>query len=290
MNVKKLSRSKTSVSSHVLAKRRFKEYMMLLLIVFLSFVTALAVFFLDATKDLRNRAADDVSMVCNRQCNENRDCLSNMVCWAYNRPSDQKGLCRLDSNPNNERCEQRKGVGFIIQVYEDKNADGVRNNNEFGQSWDFTWDKNEDEYWRQYITYSEKNGEGGRVSDVGPGDRIRVRIKDKGGWEVTTPKEMKSVMANEDTKVIYFGVRVPPVVVPVVKKAQSTVVVAKTNSQILYGTLGDKPSPTPSPSPSPTPSPTPVVQAQQQGGGFLWWLRMFFRKLYCSVTRSCVEY
>ncbi|MBI5151247.1 MAG: hypothetical protein HZA34_01605 [Candidatus Pacebacteria bacterium] len=286
------SQKKSFSSSHSSAQKRFKEYLTLLLIVFLSFVTALAVFFLDATKDLRNRAVDDVSMVCNRQCSENRECLSNMVCWPYGRPSDQKGLCRLDSNPNNEKCEQRKGVGFIIQVYEDKNADGIRNNNEQGQSWEFQWDKNEDEYWRQYITYAEKNGEGGRVSDVAPGDRIRIRVKEKGGWEVTTPKEMKSVMADETTKVSYFGVRVPPVPSPTVKKSTTVTKTVVDTSTTQYRMLGSKASPTPSPSlsPSPVPTPTPTMEVRQQSGGFLWWLRMFFRRLYCSVTKTCTEY
>jgi hypothetical protein len=117
--------------------QRRQEYLLLALIVFLSFVTALAVFFLDATKDLRQRAAETVSMVCNRSCTENRDCLSNMVCWPYGRPSDQKGYCRLDSNPENVNCQERQGVGFIIQVYNDLNADGIRNNNEQGQGWEY---------------------------------------------------------------------------------------------------------------------------------------------------------
>ena len=35
-------------------------------------------------------------------------------------------------------------------------------------------------------------------------------MKEKGGWELTTPTEMALVMATETTKVAYFGVRIPP--------------------------------------------------------------------------------
>lgn len=263
-----------------------KEYLLLALIVFLSFATALAVFFLDATKDLRNRAVEDVSLVCNRLCTENRECLSNMVCWPYNRPSDQKGTCRLDSNPNNDQCKERAGIGFIVQVYEDKDASGRRDNNEQGQSWDFVWDKNGDENWRTYATYAEKNGEGGRVGDLEAGDRIRVRVKEKGGWELTTPTEMALVMATETTKVAYFGVRIPPkavikttsVVAPIVKKIASS-------TPASSPALGAKATPTPTPSLMPTPS--PVVVAQEEKLGFLGWLRLFFRKIYCSISKSC---
>lgn len=288
MKLKKTARSRSFKSPY--AKSRAKEYLLLALIVFLSFATALAVFFLDATKDLRNRAVEDVALVCNRQCVENRECLSNMVCWPYGRPNDQKGLCRLDSNPNNEQCKGREGIGFIVQVYEDKNASGRRDNNEQGQSWDFVWDKNSDENWRSYTTYAEKNGEGGRVGDLQAGDKIRIRVKEKGGWELTTPTEMVLIMASETTKVGYFGVRVPPKVVvkPVIKVASVQV---KDDDPLPVSTkLGSKASPSPSPSvmPSPSPSPSPQIVQQQTQLGFLGWLRLFFRKIYCSVSKNCV--
>ncbi len=289
MNVTKTARSKSSKSSYY-SRSRAKEYLLLALIVFLSFATALAVFFLDATKDLRNRAVEDVSLVCNRMCTENRECLSNMVCWPYNRPSDQKGTCRLDSNPNNEQCKERQGIGFIVQVYEDKDASGRRDNNEQGQSWDFIWDKNGDENWRPYSTYSEKNGEGGRVGDLQANDRIRVRVKEKGGWELTTPTEMALVMANETTKVAYFGVRVPPKVVKTVATTTTTSIVKKiaSPSPVSSPALGARSSPTPFPKATMTPSPSPLVVAQEQEKlGFLGWLRLFFRKIYCSVSKNC---
>lgn len=287
MKLTKSARSASSKNSYY-KRSRMKEYLLLALIVFLSFATALAVFFLDATKDLRNRAAEDISLVCNRTCTENRECLSNMVCWPYNRPSDQKGTCRLDSNPNNEQCKERTGIGFIVQVYEDKDVSGRRDNNEQGQSWDFVWDKNGDENWRPYTTYTEKNGEGGRVGELQAGDRIRVRVKEKGGWELTTPTEIALVMATETTKVAYFGVRIPPKVVKTVAPVVITTAVKKIASPtpVSSPALGAKMSPTPSPSMMPSPSPVVVAQVQENLG-FLGWLRLFFRKIYCSVSKSC---
>jgi hypothetical protein len=293
---KKQSRSqKTQQMSF--AEKRKQELFFLLLIVFLSFSTALAVFFLDSTKDLRNRAADDITTLCNRSCDENRDCLENMVCHPYNRASGQKGVCRLDSNPDQDKCQQKQGIGFIVQVYNDKDADGRRGDGEAGQDWEFSWDRNKDEDWRNYQTYADKNGEGGRVAELTAGDVIRVRIKSKGGWEVTTPTEMQIVMATETTRVAYFGVRQPPTPTPVTKAAPAT-------SQTKGGlggedstapTLGSRPSASPTPviSPSPrpilTPTPSPiVVQEQQEGLGFLGWLRSLFRRLYCAITKQCV--
>lgn len=271
-------------------KFRSQELGMLGAVLFLSIMLFLFVFFLDSTKDLRGRAVDSISTVCNRSCTENRDCLSNMVCWPYGRPSDQKGYCRLDSNPNSDTCQDRQGQGFIVQVYTDLNANGIRDNNEQGAGWDFLWDRNKDESWRPYTTYAEKNGEGGRVANLDAGDVIRVRIQNKGGWEVVTPTEIQLVMANETTRVAYFGVRQPGAKSPATPKATVTPSVTK-------GGLGGVPEPElalPSPklqiltSPSPTPTPV-VITPPQQSYGFLGWVRLLFRRLYCWVSRSCTE-
>lgn len=271
------------------AKARVKEFALLALIVFLSFATALAVFFLDVTKDLRQRAADDVASFCNRSCEQNWDCLSNMVCWPYNRSSDQKGVCRLDSNPNNDKCQQRQGVGFIVQVYNDLNGNGFRDNDEQGVAWKFKWDRNKDEQWRDYDTYAERNGEGGRVGDLNAGDVIRVRIQGQGGWEVTTPTEMQAIMADETTRVAYFGVR-RPVASPTPKPTPTPTSVTKgglggadtVSSPTPAVRVLTSPSPSPTMSPSPTPTPAPVQQV-----GFLGWLRQIFRNFYCWITKSC---
>ena len=273
-------------------KFRPQELQMLGAVLFLSVILFLLVFFLDSTKDLRGRAADSVATVCNRSCVENRDCLSNMVCWPYGRPSDQKGLCRLDSNPTNELCQDRQGQGFIVQIYNDLNGNGIRDNNEQGASWDVLWDHNKDESWRPYTTYADKNGEGGRIAGLDPGDIIRIRIQNKGGWEVVTPGEMQLVMANETTRLAYFGIR------PIVAKVTPTVVVkAPSAPAVTKGGVGGVPEPTfASPSPklqvltSPSPTPTPVVvQQPQQSTGFLGWLRQQFRRFYCWVSKSCTE-
>lgn len=288
--MRKSSRNILSTSS---TKRfRSQELGMLGAVLFLSVILFLLVFFLDSTKDLRGRAADSVATICNRSCVENRDCLSNMVCWPYGRSSDQKGFCRLDSNPASEVCQDRLGQGFIVQVYNDLNANGIRDNNEQGANWDVLWDRNKDESWRPYTTYSEKNGEGGRVADFGSGDIIRIRIQPKGGWEIVTPGEMQLVMANETTRLAYFGVRpiVPKVIPTVVPKASIKPAVTK-------GGLGGVSEPSfASPSPklqvltSPSPSPTPVaIQQPQQSVGFLGWLRQQFRRFYCWVSKSCTE-
>jgi len=295
---------KSKSNSSVLRKRarmRTKEYALLALILFLSISTVFFVYFLDVTKDLRNRAAD-IKAVCNTQCSQNSDCLSNMVCWPYGRPSDQKGLCRLDSNPSNDQCNERQGIGFIIQVYNDKNGTGTRENLEEGLSWDFTWDRNGDEDWRQYVTYAEKNGEGGRVADLNHGDKIRVRIKEKGGWNVVTPKEMYSIMATETTRVVYFGVRVPPAPSPTPKVKASPVVTkgglgseeepveTASPSPKLGASFSPSPLATASllPKPSTTPVAVPIQPQQPQKIGFLGWLRLLFRRLYCSITKSCI--
>ncbi len=277
---------------HTTSMKRFRsqELGMLGAVLFLSVMLFLFVFFLDSTKDLRGRAVDSVATVCNRSCTENRDCLSNMVCWPYGRPSDQKGYCRLDSNPNNDQCQDRQGQGFIVQVYNDLNANGIRDNNEQGAGWDALWDRNKDESWRPYMTYADKNGEGGRVANLDAGDIIRVRIQGKSGWEVITPTEMQLVMANETTRVAYFGVRQPGAKGIATPKASVQPAVTK-------GGLGGEPElALPSPTPklqiltSPSPSPTPVViQQPQQSLGFLGWLRQLFRRFYCGVSRSCTE-
>ncbi len=280
------------LSTTSMKKFRSQELSMLGAVLFLSVMLFVFVFFLDSTKDLRGRATDSVATVCNRSCTENRDCLSNMVCWPYGRPSDQKGYCRLDSNPNNDQCQDRQGQGFIVQVYNDLNANGIRDNNEQGAGWDVLWDRNKDESWRPYMTYADKNGEGGRIANLDAGDIIRVRIQGKGGWEVITPTEMQQVMANETTRVAYFGVR------QVGAKSTATPK-ASVQPAITKGGLGGVTEPElvlPSPtsklqiltSPSPTPTPV-VIQQPKQSLGFLGWMRQLFRRFYCGVSKSCTE-
>lgn len=71
--------------------------------------------------------------------------------------------------------------------------------------WNFEWDLNHDENWRQYTAYANQNGRGGTVGNLHKDDVVRIREKSKDGWKATTNTEVTLTMNKNEIKIAVFG-------------------------------------------------------------------------------------
>jgi len=119
--------------------------------------------------------------------------------------------------------------------YRDDNSSGSRDSEEKGLDWDFQWDLNGDNNWRDYKTYADKNGEGGRVGGLHDGDKVRVRELGKSGWVATTATEVSIEIEQGDTRTVRFGNRPTQ---PTVTESQPPKSLPKTGIDIVAQMVG----------------------------------------------------
>jgi hypothetical protein len=93
---------------------------------------------------------------------------------------------------------------FEARVFEDLNGNGRYDAGEPGLSWEIDWRRDNDQLWTEYVTYSDKDGMGGRVCvDDEPDITTRLRVKD---WcKPTTATEQKGKLELNKTKYFEFG-------------------------------------------------------------------------------------
>jgi hypothetical protein len=130
------------------------------------------------------------------------------------------------------RFHEEKRAGFVVEKFDDQDGDGSRDDNEPGLDWEFEWDLNHDENWRDYITYDDKDGRGGEVGGLKDGDIVRVREKGKDGWTATTGTEKTITMEEERIKLVVFGNRREK---PEVKKGSVPSELPKTGAPLQAG-------------------------------------------------------
>jgi hypothetical protein len=116
------------------------------------------------------------------------------------------GQCRNPQCVDQSSCSCRTDyTGFVIEKYNDQDGNASRGSTEPGLSWNFKWDLNHDENWRDYVTYDTQNGRGGTIGNLHDGDVVRVREQSKDGWHSTTNTELTLTMHQNQIQVAVFG-------------------------------------------------------------------------------------
>lgn len=181
---------------------------------------------------------EEVTPQCDSECVNNADCPADLICSDGNCRNEE---CVDDADCTCDEEEVEEKAGFVIEKYNDLDGDGSRDAEEPGLDWEFKWDKNGDENWRDYVTYADEDGRGGNVDDLKPGDVIRIDEQAKSGWEATTVTDRTLTLQEGKRLLAQFGNWQPP--------ADST------------------PTPTPTPTPrvttqvTPTPTPTELPKS-----------------------------
>lgn len=129
--------------------------------------------------------------------------------------------------------KKKKEACLEMRIWEDYNANGVRDAGEPGLDWESEWRKDEDSSWEEYKTYADKDGMGGTICmDEDPDVTTRLRVKD---WcKPTTATEQKGKLEFKKTKYFEFGCTRSK---PTVKQSETPKQLPKTGAtgEILVG-------------------------------------------------------
>ncbi len=141
---------------------------------------------------------------CDEECSADSECTGGLTCIG--------GMCREAecSDETDCICDEKKEVGFYVEKYHDLDGDGSRDSDEDGLDWEFEWDLNHDDDWREYITYESRDGRGGNISNLKGDDIVRVREKSKSGWVATSGTEKSITVKDGELTAVRFGNRQPP--------------------------------------------------------------------------------